>query len=233
MSKITLAVISVTSALALWASDISEVPLSRLTREVPAFSAGGRIRLQGGETLVNVSLTDGTPTKGDLVVLFSPVTKRFFWQNFTMSPRRPFDLVSLGVLTYDKHQALVSLDGSIAWWLAQDGAVYIRTSVEVARDLDDAFDKALSELKAGWETRYSKADYPDQKIVRFPKEADMRDFAIDPAAPNAVGWPTIENMTRVPQGFRVTFRGMWYGEVTIGDDLQAKDELHRVPEPKR
>jgi hypothetical protein len=219
--------------LSLRAAEISEVPLSRVKRQVPAFSPGGRIQVQGGEALVNVWLADGTPTKGDLVVLIDPSTNRFFWQNFTMSPRRPFDLATLGALVYDKHQAIISMDQSIAWWRSESGAIETRTSTETAESLDDAFVKAVSELRSGWDTRYSKADYPNRKIVAFRNAGDLQDFATDPAMPSAMSWPSIENVVRIGNGFKVTLRGMWFGELTIGDDLVVKEKFHRVPEPKQ
>jgi hypothetical protein len=232
MPKTTLPAVLLGLTLTLQAADISEVPSSRVTREVPAFSPGGRIQVHGGEALVNVSSSDGTPTKGDLVVLFDPATRRFLWQNFTMSPRGPFDLIYLNALSFDKHQALVSTSDSVAWWRSGDRALEVRASTETAKNLDDAFAKALSDLSAGWETRYAKADYPNRRIVAFRDEAEMRDFAIDPTMPNAASWPTIENVTRVDQGYQITLHGMWFGEVTIGDDLGVKEKFHRVPDPK-
>ena len=122
---------------------------------------------------------------------------------------------------------------SITWWRSGDRALEARTSAETAKDRGDAFDKALSELRAGWERRYSKADYPNRKMITFREEAEMRDFATDPAMPSVGSWPSIENIARVDHGFKITLRGMWYGEVTIGDDFNVKEKFHRVPEPKR
>jgi hypothetical protein len=195
MSKTTLIVISLGVILTLRAAGVSEVPFSRVTREVPAFSPGGPIQVQAGETLVSVSLDDATPTKGDFVVLFDPATHRFLWQNFTRSPRGGFKLMSLDAFSYDKHQALVSLDQSISWWRSGSGAIEIRSSSETAKSLDDAFDKALSELKIGWETRYSKADYPI-RTVAFRDKDEMRDFVFDPARPSAMTWLAFDNMAR-------------------------------------
>ena len=210
------------------AADISEVRATRVIGQVPAYSQYGRaFSLQAAEAFVQVPLADGSPAKGDLIVLFDPVTKHFLWRESTRGPKGPFDLVFIGGIPGSPWHGLYSSADSITWWQVPAMYAEIQTSTETAYDLGEAFDQALSELKAGWLQHYSKAEYPNWKKVDFT-DKQLRSFLDSPAAPAAGLVPSIEDITRVDNGYRISLRGVWRGEIVIGDDMTVKERFHRV-----
>ena len=102
----------------------------------------------------------------------------------------------------------------------------VRYSSEIAKDLDDAFSKALADLSSGWEWHYQKAQYLNTKTVDFTQEA-LGSFLENTSAPTLVV-PRIENVEFTKAGYVVTLYGMWRGQVTIGEDLTVKEPFHRL-----
>jgi hypothetical protein len=208
------------------AEGISEVSSTRVTSEAPAFGPNGKVRLQTSEALVDLHLADGTPSKGDLLVLFDPETQRFLWREGTHSPDMPFELQLRNGIASSPWHALVSSPGRLLWMQANGLSLDIQYSSEKAKDLDDAFTKALSELNSGWVRYYQKAEYPNRKTVEFAG-LELRRFIENDDAPNGL-MLRIENVQFTDKGYAVTLLGAWKAQVTVGEDLTVKEPFHQL-----
>jgi hypothetical protein len=187
------------------ADDIGEVAFRRVNREATAFSPDGRVRLQAGGILLYVPYLDGTPTRGDLLVVFDPTTKHYLWRERTHSPRGAFNLELLNGLAGNPWRAFFSSTDSITWWHAWNTDIEVQTSTDVAKDLDDALARALSELRDGWDAHYSKAECPNCRKVDFGEGVDAT-FWVDPFAVSAAPanlLPRIEDINLVDHGYRI------------------------------
>jgi hypothetical protein len=217
----------------LHAAEISEVWATRVVGQVPAFSQYGRIQLSAAEALVNVPETSQVPANMDLIVVFDPATGRFLWWGRSLSPRYPPALSLIGGVQGTACDAIYSAKGSLTLWQAPLMPAAVLTSTSSAFDLSEAFDRALSELKAGWEQYYSRGKLPNlQKVDLLQLEQSERRSFLDPAdmSARASAPPAIEDVSQIEDGFKIRMRANWTGEVIVGADMTIKERFHRVAE---
>jgi hypothetical protein len=204
------------------------------TANATAFSPNGPIHLKTRQILLSYSRFGVLTTTGELLVLYDPSTNHYLWEAERRLPSDPSRLQILAGIDGNPHVALFSGADGISRWLA-GGALFVRESAGTASSLDDAFDKAVTEVRE----LLGKKELPlshvlDSKAIHFVEQR-QRDFSSNPdwqsAAPN-ITVPRIESITRVDHGYRLRLRARWTGELTIGDDLTIKEPLHRVDEEK-
>ena len=173
--------------------------------------------------MITVTTQDGRQIKGDLLVVFDENTKHYHWRHWSpqLDIQTPYILNRLSPMP-----TLFSSIDCVSWWDVAGMAITVRTSNEFARSLDDAFGKALSALREGWD-RYSRADRPDLKKVDFWEPVLASFLNDDPPSARGV-LVSIENISRVASGYKLTLHGGWKGEITVGDDFKVAERFHRV-----
>jgi hypothetical protein len=235
MSKTVLTMRLLAMACAMQAADITQVSSTRVNGVAPAFSPVGRLKISSAEAMLHVPLADGTPTKGDFLVLFDSDTKRYLWREMTLSPASPWpaDAVLLGALEGTASHAVFSSPDRISYWQIQGATFRVLSSTETARNLDEAFDKSLAELSANWQD-YEKGLY-HTTMIDFGEGLErgfLDAFRQDPSNRSAapVMPPGIVDLGRTDNGYRIRLIAAWTGEVTVTDDFQVKERLHRLPD---
>ena len=215
------------------AADITGVPSTRVDGLAPVFSPIGRTQILTAESLLRVPSKDGKMMNGDLLVLYDTYTRRVMWRAESFRPGNPDDLILLGILKGNPSQAIFSSPDSMTWWRVDGTVLVVEVFNETARTLDEAFDRALAALNAGWEDSL-RGNHPHRRTIDFADKATQEDFVHDKSSfvrPAYVdGEPDIVDIRRANDEYTITMRAQWIGETVIADDFQAKVRLHRVPD---
>ncbi len=233
MFKTTLILLLSGAAIA-QAIDVHEIAFTRAEGDAASFSPSGPTHLRARQVLLTWPAPDGTTVKGELLILFDASTNHYLWKAERRRPADPSRLGILGGINSNAHVALFSGTDSISIWWATN-PLFVDKSTRTASSLDDAFDKALVELRE----LLGAKDLPvshlfDSRYIFFvdPRQWDFWDDPEDYSAAPRNTLTRIESITRVDHGYRLRLRARWTGELTIGDDLTVKEPLHRVEEGK-
>jgi len=219
------------------AADFSEVRGTRKIGQVPAFSQYGRVQLPAAEALISVPKTAAAPANTDLMVMFDPATGHFLWFTNNPSPKYPPSLNLIDGVIGTAWDALYSSKDCMTFWHANSEPAVVFTSTSSAFDLNEAFDRSLLELKAGWDRYYSRGAEPPnlQKVALLPlDELERRRFLYDDTklvgSAVDIAIPAIDSITQTEDGYRIRLRARWVAEVVVGNDLKVREPFHRAAE---
>jgi hypothetical protein len=212
-------------------AEVLEVPSTRVKGEARDFALNGKGSLETAEALV-AAFQDG-PYKVELLVFFDPKSGYFVSD---LAPHVPLD--SVGTTALNRYKAtpwvvVFSSSGRMVFFGASNAIEY-HFSTATARDIDEAFDKSLAELRATWPTSFQPEwRPPNTGSVTFLSRNDKLESFIEVHPPMAPIRPSIEMIKLTPKGYESTTNGASKGAVTVGmtDDgkgMKLVEPLHRV-----
>jgi hypothetical protein len=215
---------------ALSATEVMEVPGSRVNTDVPVWSPHGIVRLPAAGTHITVRLNSGRLLKGNLAVVYDPDTHRFFWSGYNIATWDASDEASYIVYNWRSDLTVSGLFTSpdrITQWCAREGeSLEVWTSTLTADSLDRAMDIALSYFRSSDGLSDAKLKHMSQRFIRF------EDPGPRPLAQLGFGYPgccKIEAIDPVDHGYRLRLRSKLYvGELVVGDGLEIKEPFRRL-----
>jgi hypothetical protein len=202
---------------------VSPIPFTRSQNVIPAYASYGHITLPVAHLKVDVLYPAGRRERGDLIVIYDPEGKHYFWRYAPTSG--PSDITSfLDALKSGTEAVYVSAKSLVDFNIPGD--LYVKEHIEDASSLDEAEQASIREIQHGVSVFEGKGYHTDAKAVRIRGIAS--EFACPPDSATC-SKPKLVSIGRDGENWRLVFRNRWDQEVILNSEFDQVSTRRLVP----